>query len=110
MKDVYITDEALLRDYHRLPKEYQDKAGTYIKNLLRLYRMETGLDTQILKFKKAEIKVFGMGKIRCSFCGQSDDYLSHIIAGPNVYICEDCVSVCDAVLEDVKQEESDQPN
>ena len=36
MADVYSTEDALLRDYKKLSQEYKNKAGRYIKNLLKL--------------------------------------------------------------------------
>ena len=33
-------------------------------------------------------------QIRCSFCGKRQDQVKRIIAGPNVYICDECVELC----------------
>ena len=38
--------------------------------------------------------------IRCSFCGKRQDQVSRIIAGPNVYICNECVSLCNGIIQD----------
>ena len=38
--------------------------------------------------------------IRCSFCGKSQDQVNRIIAGPNVYICNECVDLCNGILHD----------
>ena len=38
--------------------------------------------------------------IRCSFCGKSQDAVQRIIAGPGVFICDDCIKVCNNILED----------
>ena len=38
--------------------------------------------------------------VRCSFCGKHQDDVDKIIAGPNVTICDECVDVCNAVLEE----------
>ena len=32
--------------------------------------------------------------IRCSFCGKRQEQVNRIIAGPNVYICNECVDLC----------------
>jgi hypothetical protein len=41
------------------------------------------------------------GKIlRCSFCGKSQGEVVKLIAGPTVYICNECVVVCDQILDD----------
>ncbi|MCC8182959.1 MAG: ATP-dependent Clp protease ATP-binding subunit ClpX [Clostridiales bacterium] len=36
----------------------------------------------------------------CSFCGKSQDRVERIIAGPNVYICNECVQLCNEILDD----------
>ena len=40
--------------------------------------------------------------IRCSFCGKSQDEVNRIIAGPGVYICNECVELCHEIIEDDK--------
>ena len=37
--------------------------------------------------------------IRCSFCGQPQDSVRKIIAGPGVYICDECVNLCNGIIE-----------
>lgn len=37
--------------------------------------------------------------IMCSFCGKTQDQVQRLIAGPGVYICNDCVELCASVLE-----------
>ena len=40
----------------------------------------------------------------CSFCGKSQTEVKKIIAGPGVYICDSCVSVCKTIIDrEVKQ-------
>ncbi|MDR1640985.1 MAG: ATP-dependent Clp protease ATP-binding subunit ClpX [Clostridiales bacterium] len=38
--------------------------------------------------------------IRCSFCGKTQDQVKKIIAGPSVYICDECVDLCWEILDD----------
>ena len=45
--------------------------------------------------------------IRCSFCGKSQDAVERIIAGPGVFICDECIKVCTNILEDDSYEEAD---
>lgn len=42
----------------------------------------------------------------CSFCGKSAQYARRIIAGPGVYICDECVKVCQQILTEEDQEMS----
>ncbi len=39
-------------------------------------------------------------EIRCSFCGKPQSLVQKIIAGPGVYICDECISVCQSILEE----------
>ena len=39
-------------------------------------------------------------EIRCSFCGKHSDQVRRVIAGPNVYICNECVQLCMEILDD----------
>lgn len=36
----------------------------------------------------------------CSFCGKTEDEVSHIIVGPAVYICNECVELCHKIILD----------
>jgi ATP-dependent Clp protease ATP-binding subunit ClpX len=45
-------------------------------------------------------KVKGEGPKICSFCGKSADIARRLIAGPGVYICDECVLVCKKILDD----------
>lgn len=45
--------------------------------------------------------------IKCSFCGKSQETVKRIIAGPGVYICNECVDLCASIVEDDYDEEND---
>ncbi|MDM8534322.1 ATP-dependent Clp protease ATP-binding subunit ClpX [Clostridiaceae bacterium HSG29] len=38
--------------------------------------------------------------LTCSFCGKSQDQVKRLIAGPNVYICDECIELCNEILEE----------
>ena len=45
------------------------------------------------------------GELRCSFCGKSQDEVKKLIAGPTVYICDECVELCnDIIAEEYERE------
>ena len=46
--------------------------------------------------------------IRCSFCGKHQDQVRRLIAGPGVYICNECVQLCMGILDD-NYEPADEP-
>ena len=36
--------------------------------------------------------------LRCSFCGKDKETVKKFISGPNVYICNECISLCNEIL------------
>ncbi|MBQ3819758.1 ATP-dependent protease ATP-binding subunit ClpX [bacterium] len=38
--------------------------------------------------------------LKCSFCGKSQDQVKKLIAGPEVYICDECVELCNQILDE----------
>ena len=36
--------------------------------------------------------------VKCSFCGKPQDQVRRIVAGPGVYICDECVSLCQEIV------------
>jgi ATP-dependent Clp protease ATP-binding subunit ClpX len=49
------------------------------------------------------------GNLSCSFCGKSQKEVKKLIAGPSVYICDECISLCNDILaEEVQKEERQQ--
>ncbi|MCC7537121.1 MAG: ATP-dependent Clp protease ATP-binding subunit ClpX [Deltaproteobacteria bacterium] len=48
----------------------------------------------------------GHGNLQCSFCGKSQKEVKKLIAGPTVYICDECIGLCnDIIAEEVDKEE-----
>jgi ATP-dependent Clp protease ATP-binding subunit ClpX len=39
-------------------------------------------------------------RLKCSFCGKSQDQVKKLIAGPEVYICDECVDLCNEILDE----------
>ena len=39
-------------------------------------------------------------KVRCSFCGKTQDQVRRMVAGPNAYICNECVLICQEIVSD----------
>ena len=46
---------------------------------------------------------------RCSFCGRTQDDVKKLIAGPGVYICDECINVAQTILDDELEEEEEAP-
>ena len=45
--------------------------------------------------------------IRCSFCGKTQDSVDKIVAGPGVYICNECIQVCSNIIENEYYEDDE---
>src|SRR5256884_685109 len=43
--------------------------------------------------------------LRCSFCGKSKDSVRKFISGPSVYICNECIALCNEILAEVEERE-----
>src|SRR5690606_34025895 len=49
----------------------------------------------------------GHGNLQCSFCGKSQKEVKKLIAGPNVYICDECIGLCnDIIAEEGERDET----
>jgi len=40
------------------------------------------------------------GGVKCSFCGKNQDDVRRLVAGPGVYICDECIELCHDILDD----------
>ena len=45
-------------------------------------------------------KVRSGDALKCSFCGKTQHQVTKIIAGPGVYICDECVDLCNDIIEE----------
>jgi ATP-dependent Clp protease ATP-binding subunit ClpX len=47
----------------------------------------------------------GINQVRCSFCGKTQAQVKRMVAGPGVYICDECVSLCEEIIESESEPE-----
>lgn len=47
------------------------------------------------------------GQLKCSFCGKYQDQVKRLVAGPGVYICDECIELCNEIIEEELNEEVD---
>ena len=40
------------------------------------------------------------GQLKCSFCGKAQEQVKKLIAGPGVYICDECIELCNEIIEE----------
>ncbi|MDX6247922.1 MAG: ATP-dependent Clp protease ATP-binding subunit ClpX, partial [Kribbellaceae bacterium] len=45
--------------------------------------------------------------LKCSFCGKSQKQVKKLIAGPGVYICDECIDLCNEIIEEELNEGSE---
>ena len=43
-------------------------------------------------------------QLKCSFCGKNQDQVKRLIAGPGVYICDECIDLCSEIIQDEFEE------
>lgn len=47
------------------------------------------------------------GQLKCSFCGKVQEQVKKLIAGPGVYICDECIELCNEIIEEELNEDVD---
>ncbi len=53
---------------------------------------------------------FGEGELlKCSFCGKTQKQVKKLIAGPGVYICDECIDLCNEIIEEELTEPAETP-
>jgi ATP-dependent Clp protease ATP-binding subunit ClpX len=45
------------------------------------------------------------GQLKCSFCGKLQDQVKKLVAGPSVYICDECIELCNEIIEEELNED-----
>ena len=46
-------------------------------------------------------------QLKCSFCGKTQDQVRKLVAGPGVYICDECIELCNEIIEEEFGEEAE---
>lgn len=47
------------------------------------------------------------GQLKCSFCGKPQEQVRKLVAGPGVYICDECIELCNEIIEEEFSEDAD---
>ncbi|MBS4024952.1 MAG: ATP-dependent Clp protease ATP-binding subunit ClpX [Clostridia bacterium] len=47
------------------------------------------------------------GQLKCSFCGKLQDQVKKLVAGPGVYICDECIELCNEIIEEELSDDLD---
>ena len=69
-------------------------------NVLRPRRASREVDAA--RKRRGSVFRFGdeKGQLKCSFCGKSQEQVRKLIAGPGVYICDECIELCNEIIEE----------
>jgi len=47
------------------------------------------------------------GQLKCSFCGKTQEQVRKLVAGPGVYICDECIELCNEIIEEEIKDDSE---
>ena len=102
----------LMKQLNKLTEENKERVSKYVGKLLTLQRLEGRLNSEVLNTEREVQKIDpqfvedlkGKG-YRCSFCGKYQNKVDKLIAGPNVYICNECIDLCSDILLEEKARE-----
>ena len=51
-------------------------------------------------FLPLEVNMSGRNRLRCSFCGKNETEVFKLVAGPRVYICDECIAIASQIVSD----------
>ena len=46
-------------------------------------------------------------QLKCSFCGKTQEQVRRLVAGPGVYICDECIELCQEIIEEEFEDASE---
>lgn len=90
MMVTYTSNDSV---YYFVFKSASDMISIITKRFVLLTRNFRG---EKLMFKFNEEK----GQLKCSFCGKSQEQVRKLVAGPGVYICDECIELCTEIVEE----------
>ncbi len=111
MADIYKNGDALVRDYYKLSQENKEKVCKYVKNLIRLQKAEREVTDKLYELKgspEAAGHEKTTGEVFCDFCGKPQHEVRRLIAGPDVFICDECARICGEILDEIDREDVDE--
>ena len=92
------------RQYHRAINSLHE-SGASTRDIADLLDMShqrvhqiVGKDEEALV--EARERAARMPNLGCTFCGKSKDHVQKLIAGPGVYICNECIELCNDIISD----------
>ena len=114
-EDIKIHAEHILRTRAKLNKILAERTGQPISiiekdtdrdNFMTSEEAEKyGLIDKELKARQERENIYNMTKyndeeLKCSFCGKPQSMVKRLVAGPDVYICDECIALCQEIISD----------
>jgi hypothetical protein len=65
------------------------------------------LNKEVLELTLEEKSKKPVKYLRCSFCGKDEKEVKKMLAGPDAFICDECIEECGSVIENLKKNEQD---
>ena len=100
----YVDEEKFAEKYRYMSKDDQRAVQRYLDKLNSVRRMEQRLNREerrvFFELVKDQSYTPENPPLSCSFCGKFTTEVDKMIAGPGVYICNECVELCDEILEE----------
>lgn len=100
-----------MAEVERVGDEVRLRRGDFVERVIRIdraggvgVRMERRLfddEAQLEAFLEAgaaELERRAVNELRCDFCQKAQNEVDKLIAGPRVYICDECVTLCGEIL------------
>jgi len=81
------------KHHKRLARARRAKTGESYTTALRHLR-HRATKNGVMSANESVSTVFA----KCSFCGKSSEQVKRLVAGPGIFICEECVALCDQVI------------
>lgn len=88
------------KERHKWAAKMAEESGRIARKEIQL-RVSAEAERDNLKVQVAQLRQeLAKGTLHCSFCGKSQHDVKKLIAGPVVFICDECVDICKGVLAD----------
>ena len=114
--DIKIHAEWIIKTRQKLNQIYVDRTGQPLDKIERdtdrdfFMSAEEAKRTALLTRCSADrsipkgvvscLNLTMKGQLKCSFCGKSQEQVRKLVAGPGVYICDECIELCTEIVEE----------
>src|SRR5699024_10546786 len=100
---VYICDECIELCTEIVEEELGSEEETEFTEIPKPKEICDILDDYVIGQDRAKKNLSvrsEKGQLKCSFCGKSQEQVRKLVAGPGVYICDECIELCTEIVEE----------